>query len=167
MPLVTRIGLNVASTYSTTGDLSTVRTIPWAYEKIISLASGVGLNQADKLFVDQRTVTTGAIDSLDLAGGGLLDVDGAPFAPARIKGLILFAATANTTILSLTRPANGVPFLGASGDLVTAHAGSLIMLAWPSAAGIVVTAATGDLIDIVNAAGASAVYDIAIWGASA
>jgi hypothetical protein len=71
--------------------------------------------------------------------------------------------------VNVTRPAaNGVPFMLAAGDGVALPPGGTFLWVAPTAAGVAVTAATADLIDIVNSgAGTSVTYDIVIVGASA
>ena len=130
--------------------------------------NGVGANQADVLWSDERTVTTGATDSIDLAGvlTGLL---GGTLTMVKVKAIRVRnsqkSGVANTTVISLTRPAtNGVPIFAAAGDAIPIHPGGEVLIVNPAAAGYVVTAATGDLIDIVNAAGASATYRIEVLG---
>jgi len=142
-------------------------TDPLSYTKKISFANGTGLNQADRMWHAQRTIGGSATDSLDLAGG-LLDGLGDAFTPARIKGVLVSAAAANPNILELTRPAiNGVPIFKAAGDALFVVPGGLVLWVAPTAAGVVVTAATGDLIDLVNPAAGSCICDVAILGASA
>jgi hypothetical protein len=105
------------------------------------------LAQADVIFSDTRS--TAGTDSLDMVGGGLLDNLGNVWAPARIKGIIVFAAAANPGNVLLRRPAaNGVPFMTAAGDEIPIHPGGVAVIWAPSAAGYVVTAATADLIDL-------------------
>lgn len=142
-------------------------TDPLSYTKKISFANGTGINQADRMWHAQRVVAGSTTDSLDLAGA-LLDGLGDPFTPARIKALCVFGAAANPNILELTRPAvNGVPLFKAAGDALFIFPGGLNLWVAPTAAGVVVTAGTGDLIDVVNPAAGSCTYDIAILGASA
>ena len=167
------MALNSAITFDWSAVLTAARdlgnaSIPLAKRVALALASGTGANQADVVFADTRTVTTGATDSLDLNGGGLTDGLGTAFAPAKIKAVLVVAAGANTTVLSVQRPAaNGVPLFMAAGDGINLRPGAAFAWASPDATGVTVTAGTGDLLDIVNAAGASATYDIIIIGTSA
>lgn len=124
---------------------------------------GTGLNQANNQFSDRRTLTTGANESLDLAGG-LTNAFGVTLTFTKIKAIIIQALSTNTTDLTVSRPANGLPFFAASGDALVLRPGGIFVLTDPSAAGITVTAGTGDLLNIANAAGASAFYDIIIFG---
>lgn len=168
MALDSKFTLNISAALTKALDLLTSEG-KLAIQKVITLTSGTGANQADKVFSDTRTIAASGTDSLDLAGGGLLDALGDAFGPARIKAVYVFAASANTNNVNFTRPAtNGVPlFLAVSSGLPVRPGGVLIWIA-PDATGVAVTAATADLIDLVNSAGGTSVtYDILIIGASA
>ena len=139
-----------------------------ALSKVVSQAfsSGVGLNQIDRLLVDERTITGSGTDSLDFAGGGLLDVLGAAWAPARIKLLVVINLGPND--IQVQRPAaNGIPLYLAASDGEQIPINGWLVKNWPSAAGIVVTAGTGDLLNIVNTAAGTITYQIICGGASA
>jgi hypothetical protein len=130
----------------------------------ISLSDGAGVNQAQKLWSDRRTLATGVGESLDL-NGVLVDGLGNTLALTVIKGIIISAAAANTTTLTIGNIANGLAtILGIATQSLTLQPGELLMKITPSAAGYAVTAATADLLRVVNAAGASATYDIIIIG---
>lgn len=132
-----------------------------------SIAAGTGVGQADKVWSDTRVVTTGATDSLDFAGT-LTDAFGATVTFVKIRAILAIAALTNTTTLQALRPAaNGLVLFGAaSGSLAAVSFGGII-IAWSDPqAGITVTPATGDLLSIVNSAGASATYTIAVLGTS-
>lgn len=164
MALTTTLNIALSSSYTLALDLVTktanlVKNIPF------QLDNGTGLAQADVIFSDTRS--TAATDSLDMVGGGLLDNLGNAWAPARIKAIIVVASASNTGNVLLRRPAaNGVPFFTAAADEVPIHPGGMFILWAPSSAGYVVTAGTGDLIDLAAGAG-TVTYDIYIIGASA
>src|SRR4030095_15480680 len=102
MSLSTAIAFQISASQSAALDLVTkVANLVKTYS--LAMDTGTGLSQADVIFSDTRT--TAGTDSLDLAGGGLLDNLGAAFAPARVKGVLVFAAAANTTNVLLRRPA--------------------------------------------------------------
>lgn len=164
MALTTSITIGLSASYSLALDLVT-KVANLIKSITLGLDTGTGLNQADVIFSDTRS--TAGTDSLDMVGGGLLDNLGNVWAPARIKAIIVVAAAANTGNVLLRRPAaNGVPFFTAAADEVPIHPGGCFVLFAPSAAGYVVTAATGDLIDLAASAGTVS-YDIYIIGASA
>jgi hypothetical protein len=166
MALDTRLFLDLAANFTGTSDLTTP-SAPIAVKRQINLLSGTGAGAADLVWADTRTVAASATDSLDLAGAltGLL---GGTATFARIKGLIVAAAAANTNNVLVQRPAsNGVPLLSAASANIAVKPGGLFAWFDPSAAGVLVTAGTGDLIDFVNSgAGTSVTYDVVIIGAA-
>ena len=140
---------------------------------VLALADGTGANQADLAFLDQRAVTTGADDDIDLAGV-LTDAFGVVITFAELVAIIVINApisgAANTTDLTIGIGSN--PFLGFLGGttptLGPIKPGGAFMLFAGDAAGIgTVTASTADILRIGNSAGATANYQIAILGRSA
>lgn len=163
MTLVTKANIRVHTDLQNPLDLVTP-VAPQLFSYVLDMTSGVGLNQADTVWSDRRSLAASTTDSLDMAGA-LTTALGVAFTPARIKGIILRNRGAQN--LALTRPANGVPWLTAAGDSIIVVPGGLQLWLAPTAAGIAVTAGTGDLIDVVNGAGVTVDYDIVIIGASA
>lgn len=157
-----RLAISLSALLSDSLDLSTVRDdLSKSYS--LDLANGSGAGQANQVFHDTRTVASGATDSLDLAGV-LQNAIRQSVVFTAIKLVIVKAAAGNTTILSVTRPAaNGVPIFAAASDACPVGPNGVFVWCSPGA-GVAVTAATGDLLDIVNAAGASATYDVIVVG---
>jgi hypothetical protein len=166
MALTSKVLVTAVATHTNPLDLAT-GTVPLSVEARIPLASGTGANQADRIFHDRRTITASGTDSLDLAGV-LTDAFGATITFAKLKAVVVKAAAGNTNNVNVTRPAvNGVPWFLAAGDGIPVLPGGAFSWVAPGA-GVTVTAATGDLIDIVNSgAGTSVTYDIIIIGTSA
>jgi len=131
----------------------------------IVLADGTGSNQASKTYSASRTVLTAANDDIDLAGV-LTDIMGvSPLTFATVKCIVIRSDPANTTNLTVSpAPANGFlgPF-GAATHTVQVRPGGALAFVAPQT-GWTVTAATGDILRIANAAGASALYTIEIVG---
>lgn len=159
-----RVSLGALFNFVSGLDLSSVtdalaRTWPFTF------LNGVGADQANALWHDERTLGAGAAENLDLAGG-LVDAFGAALTFTRIKAVLIRAATTNQTELEVTRPANGAPLFNAVGDGVTLPPGAAFALVVPDASGVAVTAGTGDLLRIENmgSPGDSAVYDIILVG---
>lgn len=167
MALSTNMRLSLKSTLSSALDLVTSRA-PLDYSSTIDLASGVGANQADKIFADTRTLAASATENLDLAGV-LSDPLGASLTFARIKAILVKAASGNSNNVNVIREAtNGVPLFLAAGDGLAVRPGGLFLWVAPDATGVAVTAGTGDLLTFTNsAAGSSVTYDVVIIGASA
>jgi hypothetical protein len=116
---------------------------------------------------DQRTLGASATEDLDLFGS-LTSVFGTTINFTSLKGLFVFAASANNAAnnVNVTRPAaNGVPWLLAAGDGIALKAGMWIAWFDPSANGAAVTTGTGDLITFTNSAGTNSVtYDVFLLG---
>ena len=165
--LTTKLTTELDATLTDVLDLATAAA-PITYRQQFKLASGVGLGQADKLWHDQRTINASATDPIDLAGA-LVDALGDVVVFARIKAIIVAAAAANVNNVNVVRDgANGVPLFLAAGDGIGVQPGGLFVWVAPTAAGVIVTAGTGDLLNMVNSGGGSSVtYDVIIIGASA
>lgn len=134
-----------------------------------TFTDGTGLDQVDRIYTEQRTLTASATTTLDLAGS-LADPFGATITFARIKAILVFAATANTNnvIMGATGANQFVgPFGDASDSISTKPGGTTVLIA-PDATGWPVTAGTGDNLKFANSAGSTSVtYDLVILGASA
>lgn len=167
MALSTRLQVSLDTNLTSALDLGSA-SAPLKLARDFIWSSGTGASAADKIWHDQRTVAASATDSLDLAGS-LTDALGTAFTPAKIKGLLVYAATGNTNNVVITRPAsNGVPLFSAAGDAFPLRPGGLFLWVSPDSTGVAVTAGTGDLLDFANsAAGTSVTYDVVIIGTSA
>ncbi|MES2211416.1 MAG: hypothetical protein V4515_14730 [Chloroflexota bacterium] len=144
---------------------------PLNYRSRVALTSGTGAGQADLVFSDTRTVGASSNDDLDLAGG-LTDALGNALTFARIKGFIITASAANANNVYVGGDATNtfLTWVVSEPDQVILRPGATLALfaGAADATGYVVTAATGDLLRITNAAGGSSVsYSIVIIGASA
>jgi len=138
-------------------------------EALIQLTDGVAANQANIAFADERTVASGATDSIDLAGV-LTDAFGASIAAAELVAVMIInkpraGSPVNTTDLTIGGGTNGI-FVTAMPFVL--KPGAVLLLAAGDAAGIkTVTAATADILTIVNSAGAAAKFQIAILARNA
>eukprot|EP00918_Siedleckia_nematoides_P061736 GHVU01134771.1.p1 GENE.GHVU01134771.1~~GHVU01134771.1.p1 ORF type:complete len:172 (-),score=22.15 GHVU01134771.1:298-813(-) len=160
------------SATETGGNSYTDRFTPLV-QKVQKLTDGTTANKADILYANERTVTTGANDDIDLAGV-LTDAFGSTITAAEVVGLIVINqqqdGTANTTDLTIGGGSN--PFLGFLGGTTPTigpiKPGGCFCLFAGDAAGIgAVTASTADILRIANSSGASATYQIAILARSA
>jgi hypothetical protein len=133
---------------------------------------GTADGQANQWWYDRRILDAAQTDSHDLSGG-LTTPEGHSIVGLVLKGIFLHnrsdetltlaehgvTHTANAAKLELTRPAaNGVPWLKAAGDAIPMNAGGFN--GWYDPVGVTITAATGDLVDIVETATLEAAYDI-------
>ena len=126
---------------------------------------GTGINQANQLFTDTRTLAPSGTESLDFAGG-VTDAFGNTVTFTSIKAIVISAASGNTNNVLVTESAaNGIGLFSAAGDEFAIKPNGVFQYVDPTAAGLVVTAGTGDLLDITNsAAGTSVDYTIVVVG---
>jgi hypothetical protein len=166
MALSATIKAGINAVHTSVLDLGTA-TFPLNLLQSISLTDGTGAGQADRIFHDTRTLAASANESLDLAGSLTNAYGTVTF--ARIKAILVIAASGNTNDVQFTRPAsNGVPLFMAAGDGIALAPGDFFLWASSTAAGKAVTASTGDLLTLTNSAGSTSVdYTIVIIGASA
>jgi hypothetical protein len=135
--------------------------------KAFTWASGVIVDTADKVYYAKPTIGGSATLTLDFSGG-LLDIFGDAFVLARLKMLLVLNDVANPNPINVQRPAsNGLVLFGAASDLIPVRPGGFLLWGAPDATGIVVTAATGDLLDFVNTAAGNVTPEILAIGASA
>jgi hypothetical protein len=167
MALTTKLTASLAATLTDVLDLSTVSD-PVSYSVRYDLTSGTGAGQADMMWHDRRTLTASATEDLDLAGV-LVNAFGDTQTFARVKAVIVAAASGNTNNVNVTRPAsNGVPLFLAAGDGIPVRPGGMFWWVATDATAVAVTAGTGDLLTFTNSAGSTSVtYDVIIIGASA
>lgn len=135
-----------------------------AIAELVQFEEGTNtVGKADILFADTRTLAASATENIDLSGA-LTDAFGASIVAAELVAIYVKASAANTNNVNVTRPAsNGVPIFLAAGDGVSIQPGE--WFEFVSQKGIAVTAATGDLITITNAAGSTSVtYNIIVIG---
>lgn len=166
MPLDTKVIINVSANQTSVLDLETPQSalsLPLA----LALTNGVGAGQADEKWSDERTLTTGQNEDLDLNGTALQNAFGVNLALARVKYLLVVADPTNTTNITVGgAPSNAwVGPFGAATHTITLKPGGIIEVFDPSAGGYPVTAGTGDLLRVTNAAGATAKYRIVVVGA--
>lgn len=146
-------------------DLATLTQV-LNYSQTYTLTNGTSANQANMMWADTRTLTASSTEDLDVAGG-LTNAFGDTVTFTRLKGIIVFAAAANTNnvlvggdgtaaIASLTSNVN---------DIIVVRPGGFIALVAPDATGYAVTATTADILQVANSAGSTSVtYDIILIG---
>lgn len=134
---------------------------------IKTLINGTAIDQADRLFHERRTITSGNSYAYDLAGV-LLDQMGAVVTFARIKALVIVSlATADAAQLDVGGAAANawVSWVNDATNIVTVMAGGVMILFAPGATAYEVVAGTADQLKVA-AVGADVEFDIAIVGAS-
>lgn len=131
-----------------------------------AFSDGAGIDQANLVWKDVRTLAASANEDIDLSGS-LTDIYGESVIFARIRAILVAAPRANVNNVNVTRPdSNGAPIFLAAGDGLEVRPGGCFLWVSPDATGTAITAGTGDLINIANSAGSSAVdYTIIVLGA--
>lgn len=168
MALTARVALKVNLEQTNVLDLATGTFNP-VVSYLDTLASGTAADQADVLFTDTRSLASAGTEDLDFAGV-LAGAFGATATFAKVKMIVFIADGANTTRLTISRPAsNGLVIFGAaSGALASLGANGVFFVYDPGTTGVcAVTAATGDLLTITNGSGATATYKVVLLGTSA
>lgn len=140
-------------------------------EKLYQFASGTGADQADILYMDERTFLASTAVDFDLFGV-LTEAFGSVINAAEIVAVIILneskAGVRNTVTLSVG--AGSAPWFGmfgATGDVIKVPPGGMVACVAPDAAGYgAVTATTADLLTVTPGAAAGA-FQIAILARSA
>ncbi|MET8765473.1 hypothetical protein [Streptomyces sp. NPDC004658] len=169
MGLSSTLAVSAFTELTGSSGLGTAR-LPAGLSRAVTLASGTGAGKADKAYTARRTIAANGTDDLDLAGV-LTDAFGNTITYAKVKGLVIAAAAANTNNVVIGNAASSAwaTLLNATGTLTlrpgavfAAIAGSVDATAYS------VTASTGDVLRLANSGGGSTVtYDICIVGTSA
>lgn len=161
------IALSVFGSGSSSQALATgVAQLNKTYQQI--LTTGTGANQADRIYYTQPTVAASGNTTIDLAGS-VVDIFGATITFARIKGLIVAAASGNTNNVIVGNAAsNGfITWVGAATHTVNVRPGGFLALMAPDATAYAVTAGTGDLLLFTNSgASTSVTFDVILIGSS-
>lgn len=135
-----------------------------ALDIVKSLAAGTADGQADLRWYDQRTLASNSNESLDLSGT-LTDIFGNVISPAEICAVIIESDELNTTNLTVGNGTNPAQ-LWFGGTTMTEILKPGDFSLHYSKAGWAVTNSTADILKVVNATGASAVYRIGFLGRS-
>ncbi len=170
MPLTSRISVAASAMQTAALDLGTAQA-QLSKSYVADLVNGTAAGQVDRIFHDTRTLAASATEDLDLAGV-LVDAFGATLTFARIKGLIVAAASGNTNnvIVGGASATQFASWVGAATHTVNVRPGAVLALLAGSAdaTGYVTAAGSSDLLKIANSAGTSSVtYDIVLLGCSA
>jgi hypothetical protein len=162
--LTSKFSAAVTAIFAKSGTLSTP-TDKLSKSIAKEFTNGTGSGQADLIFRDQRTLTTGANEELDLAGG-LDDPFGVALTFATVKAILIEnLSTTQTLTIGGSASNQFINWVGDATDVIKIPPGGFFALTAP-AAGYAVTADTGDLLKVTNSAGASCVYNIIILGTS-
>ncbi len=166
--LTTNLTVTVQAPLTNTSSDGVIATDPLSKAFVDSLASGVGLDQADKLYHATRTLALSSAETLDLYGG-LADGFGNTLNFVKIKLLLIWNKSA-TAGYNLVVGAASAPFetwTSVTGSTIKVGPGGLLLLYNPSLAAFGVTNTTADGLKINNGNAGSVDYDIVIVGCSA
>lgn len=169
MAVTANIRASFSASQTRTAVLGTSPSWSQAIDRTLSFVNGTGANQADILYMAERTVASASNDDIDLAGV-LTDAYGATITVAELVALVVANVqadgTANSTNLTLGGATNFVP--GFENALWPISPGGIFEIVSPGAAGLAtITASTGDLLRVANSSGAQAKYLIGILARSA
>lgn len=140
-------------------------------QDVLSLSMGSGAGQANLLFVDERTIASGANDDLDLNGTVLKTVYGQDIAATALVGFLLVngprlaTAPANTTSLTVGGGTSPITtFMGGTTPTFgPIRPGGFLFFGCDAVGGVgAIVASTADILRITNSAGAAATYQIAL-----
>jgi hypothetical protein len=159
-----RIDLKVVGTYAVSIDLGT-RQYNLSQTYTNRFANGAGVDQAQAIFTDTRTITASSSETLDLAA--LTDAFGNSIALTNVKCIIVQAHTDNVNNVVVGGAASN-PFsspFDAGTDTISVQPGGMICLSTHSAGGYAVDDSTAHNLKIANSgSGSSVLYDIIIIG---
>lgn len=130
------------------------------------LIDGVGAGAINAIWQDTLPLTDGGTVSPDLAPTVASGVAGV-VTFARIKIVVVYAPATNTTNITLSRHTSNCPLLvTAAAALAPLKPGGFVVFVDPSAAGIVVTPTSADILfTATNGAGAAATLVVIVAGA--
>lgn len=133
-----------------------------------SITGGTAANQANRMWADERTLSHGASENLDLVGV-LADAFGDTISLDRIVALLFIVDDAQTAgILIGGAGSNPVTSMfGAADDVLKLPPDSFVLLSCVSATGFAVTAGTADILKVAHGGEASddVTYKVVILGA--
>lgn len=174
MGLNTELRVKLSATQTGSSDFGGPNFSPLV-ELVAQLASGTTANQADILWVDERTLALSANDDIDLYGT-LQSAFGTTLNMAEIVALVIInkprASGGTASLGTLTVGVGTNPFLGfLTGTTPAIRAigpGGALFLFNPDASGLgAVTADTADILRIANSSAGASTYQIGILARSA
>jgi len=162
--LAASVKLVLKSNFDNALDLTTVRdslSRSWTN----TFTDGTGANKAQVAWHDERTLTSGNADTLDLAGALSCAFGIVTFTKVKLIAIQLITATAGYTIEVGGASENQfINWVTAANDEIIIGAGGMFLITAPGAAGFAVTADTGDDLYIDNQNAGSIIYDIVVIG---
>jgi hypothetical protein len=164
MGLVISASLGIRAIETVSSDLSSARdllnlALTWDF------SDGTGNNQCDKIFHDERTLSGGFTDDLDLSGVLVGKLSSTPISFAKVKLILVVNKSATLTLaVGGAASAQFAPLFGAVADFYNILPSGASFLVAPLA-GYAVTNTSADLLRVASSAGAT--YDIVLAGSTA
>ena len=141
--------------------------VPFDISSLLTLTPGTTAGKADKLYAAQRTIAASSSENLDLAGV-LVDPLGATVTFAKVKAILVIAASTNTNNVVVGATGTNAfigPFVDAT-DGLSIPPGGAVLITHPGA-GWSVTATTADLLKVANSgSGTGVTYKVVLIGTS-
>lgn len=168
------MSLKEAITFTKTAEVTgqNIQSVLNALQALVTLTDGTGLNKANLLYIDTRTLAGGATENLNM--NTLVDPMGVAQTWLSVKFL---AVILNTTTVGASLQVGGLAattawnsFINASDDAeITLGPGGALILSNPSALGYAVTDVTNHLLKILNdsSPSISETYTVIAIGATA
>lgn len=164
-----KVSLAVSAKQTATPDLGTAEA-NLSLSALMTLASGTGAAQFDRVWSDDRQLAASATEDLDLIGTTLLDPYGVAVTFPKVTGLFILAAPGNTnSVVVGAATAAWATLLNATGT-VTLRPGAFLAVSVGSldTSGYTTTATSADMLKIANSGAGTVVnYKIIILGKSA
>ena len=159
-----RASINVNHQNKIDSDSAVAAAIDAHSRKIsITLSDGNGVNQIQTLWHDSRNCPDGGADDLDLNGATIQNVFGEDLDFIGLKAILVTNLHPTSILGILGASANGLPNVlsVATTKILVVPGGSAVIFA-PTAAGYLVTPATGDIFGISDETGGAGVIPYAI-----
>lgn len=165
MPLTATIAASVKSLLTGSSDMGTPQS-DFIEAFSLAITNGTGADQANNVFADERSIAASSSEELDLAGV-LANALNATLTFTAIKAILIVADADNGGNITIGGAATNT-FVGPFGDAtdtIVLGPGDAFLVTRRSAAGMGVTAGTGDKLKFANSdAGAAGVYRVIIIG---
>ncbi len=160
-----KILVQIVNELTSTNPLSTAKD-NMVFSKSFAITDGTGINKAESIFRDQRTLTASSNEDLDLSGV-LTDSFGATINFTKIKAIMVAAASGNTNdvLVGGAAASQFINWVSDPTDQIVVQPNGIFFLMNPTSGGYGVTGTSADLLRITNSAGGTSVtYDIIIIG---
>lgn len=173
MSLSASIGLTLNISAATTQDFGTAVHEIIQSLALASLSTGSGLNQANYVFADRRSLNASTAENIDMYAPAVRDALGQTLTLSKVKALYIHNRGGSTLSASDIVAVGGEgsaatwnsPFSGSDSFEMSLEPDGKLVLISPSAAGYAVANTTNHLLKVENLNGAQAItYDIIIIG---